>query len=75
MLSHQLFTMASSSHWSQDCGSQGVNRMSSQVNGIKPFKIKVQYLSICTDLGHAITALSKTFLLMNTIHEIHRAQL
>lgn len=49
---HWLFTMPSPNHWSQDYGSQVVNRMSSQVNHIKPFKIKVQFVSNHT--GHFI---------------------
>lgn len=48
--------------------------MSSQVNDIKPFKIKVQYLSNRTGLGHAIMALSKTFLPMNTKYIEHNSE-
>lgn len=41
--------MASPNHWSQDAhddGSQAVNRMSRQVNGIKLFKISVQFSAL-----------------------------
>lgn len=33
--------MTSAKHWSQDYGSEVVNRVSSQVNDIRPFEVKV----------------------------------
>lgn len=42
-LSYYLFTTTSAKHGSQDHGSRVVNRVSSQVNDIRPFEIKVQY--------------------------------
>lgn len=43
-LSYYLFTTTSAKHRSQDHGSGVVNRVSSQVNDIRPFEIKVHHL-------------------------------
>lgn len=50
-LSYYLFTTTFAKHRSQDHGSRVVNRVSSQVNDIRPFEIKVQYLYRDTQTG------------------------